>query len=103
VVNIFDYILTVFTSLNCLILYESSYEDRVPLLLDDPHLPTFRSSTLRKLNVRLQSFDDCLYLLDGRFNQLHTLYVDLTHMRPSEEIQNQVSFKRKTLCCQIIK
>jgi len=60
VVNIFDYILTVCTSLIYLTLYESSYRNRVPLSLDDPPLPTFRSSTLTKVNIRLQDFDDCL-------------------------------------------
>jgi hypothetical protein len=35
------------------------------------------SSTLLELHVSLDDFDDCLYLLDGRFNQLHTLHVDV--------------------------
>ncbi|CAF5055349.1 unnamed protein product, partial [Rotaria sp. Silwood1] len=61
----------------------------VPLLFDDAFLPTFRSSTLLKLNIRVQCFDDCLYLLDGRFNQLHTLCVDLVHINEPHEIKNQ--------------
>ncbi|CAF4038362.1 unnamed protein product [Rotaria sordida] len=87
--NIFDYIFTVFTNLIHLIFYESSFKNRVPLFFDEPLLSTFRSSTLLKLNVRLESFNDCLYLLDGRFNQLHTLYVDLTEIEHFNEIQNQ--------------
>ena len=75
----FNYILTVFTSLNSLTLYESSYKNRVPLLLDDPPLPTFFSATLLKLDIRIQSFDDCLYILDGRFEQLHTLNIELAN------------------------
>ncbi|CAF3914734.1 unnamed protein product [Rotaria sp. Silwood1] len=37
----------------------------------------------------VQCFDDCLYLLDGRFNQLHTLCVDLVHINEPHEIKNQ--------------
>ncbi|CAF3169754.1 unnamed protein product [Rotaria sp. Silwood2] len=84
VVNICDYILNVFTNLIYLILYESSYKNRVPLFFDDPPPPTFRSSTLLKLSVRLKCFGDCLYLLDGRFNQLHTLYVVLVNLHRTE-------------------
>ncbi|UJR23220.1 hypothetical protein I4U23_026239 [Adineta vaga] len=86
--NIFHYILVTFTSLNCLILHQSSYAGR--FLLSIENLPsTFRSSTLLKLDIKLQCFDDCLILLDGRFNQLHTLHIDLVHMRWSNVIQNQ--------------
>ncbi len=90
--NTCDYILTVFTSLNYVTFYESSYKNRVPLFFADPPLPSFRSSTLLKLNIRVQTFDDCLYLLDGRFNQLHTLCVDLVHTHHPHEIKNQVCF-----------
>ncbi|CAF3298751.1 unnamed protein product [Rotaria sp. Silwood2] len=62
---------------------------RLRLFFDDPPPPTFRSSTLLKLSVRLQGIDDCLHLLDGRFNQLHTVYVDLLNLHCSHEIQNQ--------------
>ncbi|CAF4842747.1 unnamed protein product, partial [Rotaria sp. Silwood2] len=88
--NIFDYIFIFFTNLIDLTFYESSYKNRLPLYFADPPSHTFRSSTLLKLNVRIQSFDDCLYLLDGRFNQLHTLYVDLTSIHRPNHIQNQV-------------
>ncbi|CAF0986378.1 unnamed protein product [Rotaria sp. Silwood1] len=87
--SIVNYILNVCTNLICLILYESLYKNRVRLLLDDEFLPTFRSSTLLKLNIRVQCFDDCLHLLDGRFNQLHTLCVDLVHIHHPQEIINQ--------------
>ncbi|CAF2739142.1 unnamed protein product [Rotaria sp. Silwood2] len=87
--NICNHILTVFTSLIYLTLYESSYKKRVPLLFDDAFLPTFRSSTLLKLKIRVQCFDDCLYLLDGRFNQLHTLCIDLVHIHQPDQIKNQ--------------
>ncbi|CAF1417505.1 unnamed protein product [Rotaria sordida] len=87
--NIFDYICTVFTNLIHLTFYESSYKNRLSLYFADPPSRTFRSATLLKLNVRIQSFDDYLYHLDGRFNQLHTLYVDLTSIHRPHHIQNQ--------------
>ncbi|CAF3775208.1 unnamed protein product [Rotaria sordida] len=89
VVNICDYILTGFANLLYLKLYESSYKNRLRLLFDDPPPPTFHSSTLQKLNIKIQCFDDCLYFLDGRFNQLNTLFVDLLSIRLPEEIHNQ--------------
>ncbi len=95
--SIGNYILTVFTNLAYLIFYESSYKNRVPLRFDDDaFLPTFRSSTLSRLYIRVRCFDDCLYLLDGRFNQLHTLSVDFVNIRRPQENINQVSFIRKT-------
>ncbi|CAF3035760.1 unnamed protein product [Rotaria sp. Silwood2] len=39
---------------------------------------TVISRNLLELHVCLRSFYDCLYLLDGDFNQLHRLYVDLS-------------------------
>ncbi|CAF3771529.1 unnamed protein product [Rotaria socialis] len=44
---------------------------------------TVASSTLLELHVCLSYFDDCLYLLDGRFNQLHTFCVDLKYILSS--------------------
>ncbi|CAF1230165.1 unnamed protein product, partial [Rotaria sordida] len=40
-------------------------------------LPTVLSSNLLELHVCVLHFSDCLYLLDGRFNQLHTFYVNI--------------------------
>ena len=38
---------------------------------------TCTSSTLTKLNVSVHSFDDCLYLLDGQFECLSTLIIEI--------------------------
>ncbi|CAF3492767.1 unnamed protein product [Rotaria socialis] len=38
----------------------------------------FRSSTLTALKVNVKSFDDCLYLLDGRLNCLSKLSIGIT-------------------------
>ncbi|CAM4754814.1 unnamed protein product [Rotaria magnacalcarata] len=48
--------------------------------------PNVFSCTLSKLNVMIDTYSDCLYLLDGRFNQLHTFYVtirDFSHWVPT--------------------
>jgi hypothetical protein len=95
VANMCDKIFTVFTRLITFGLYESSFRNRVRLNFDDPLLPNFRCSTLLKLFIRMDFFNDCLYLLDGRFNQLHTLHVDLFGIHHSNEIINQVSFSKQ--------
>jgi hypothetical protein len=44
------------------------------------NLPRARctSSTLTRLNISVRSFDTCLYLLDGRFECLSTLVIEIT-------------------------
>ena len=39
----------------------------------DMPFPTVTSSNLLELHILVHDFKDLLYLLDGRFNQLHTL------------------------------
>jgi hypothetical protein len=95
--NICDKIFTVFTRPITLVLHESSYKNRVRLYFDDTFLPNFHSSTLLKLTISVQCFYDCLYLLDGRFNQLHTLCIDSFYIDRTNEIKNEVSFTRKTM------
>ncbi|CAF1458841.1 unnamed protein product [Rotaria sordida] len=46
------------------------------------------SSTLLELHVVVDSYKDCLYLLDGRFNQLHTFYVTICSLFPCLPITN---------------
>ncbi len=43
------------------------------------NLPTTScvSSTLTKLNIMVNAFDDCLYLLDGRLESLSTLVIEI--------------------------
>jgi hypothetical protein len=48
--------------------------------------PIFNSSKLLELHIGLFNFSDCLYLLDGRFNQLRTLYVTTTYIYSSSAI-----------------
>ncbi|CAF3824773.1 unnamed protein product [Rotaria sp. Silwood1] len=53
----------------------SIYDERLSFGL---RASTVISTNLLELHVCLNTFDDCLYLLDGHFNQLHTLYVYLS-------------------------
>ncbi|CAF0795699.1 unnamed protein product [Rotaria sordida] len=41
-------------------------------------------SLFTELHVTLKTFNDCLYLLDGRFNRLHTLHVDVSTIHCSD-------------------
>jgi hypothetical protein len=55
--------------------------------------PTVISSTLLELYVCLTSFQDCLYFLDGRFNQLRTFHVHIDSIHPSRVlIDNKVDY-----------
>ena len=53
----------------------------------DPY-PSINSSILLELHIRLMSFSGCLYILDGRFNKLHTLHVDVRNIFPSNFLNN---------------
>ncbi|CAF4254441.1 unnamed protein product, partial [Rotaria sordida] len=46
--------------------------------------PNVFSSTLLHLHITVDTFDDCLYLLDGRFNQLNTFDVTIYFENVSE-------------------
>ncbi len=52
------------------------------------------SSTLTKLIITVQSFDDCLYFLDGRFEHLSILIISIIKIKDSSSnIDNTVSIK----------
>ncbi len=46
------------------------------------------SSSIVYLRVQLDDLDDCLYLLDGRLNQLHTFIVEVEYMLSLTMIHN---------------
>ncbi|CAF3424543.1 unnamed protein product [Rotaria sp. Silwood1] len=72
---IFNHILTMFTNLQYLNFGRSSiYDDRLFFCM---RRSTVISTNLLELHVSLHIFDDCLYLLDGHFNQLRSFYVDV--------------------------
>ncbi|CAF2989699.1 unnamed protein product, partial [Rotaria sp. Silwood2] len=72
---LFTHILTTFTNLQYLSFGPSSFWYQQ--LSFNISSPTVISSILLKLCVCLDNFIDCLYLLDGRFNQLRTFYVKI--------------------------
>ncbi|CAF3368229.1 unnamed protein product [Rotaria sp. Silwood1] len=76
IVKMCNCIFSIFNKLTHLRFSESSYENYVPLLFDFPSR-RFSSSSLLVLNIKIQHFSQLLYVLDGRFSQLHTLIVDL--------------------------
>ncbi|CAF3828149.1 unnamed protein product [Rotaria sp. Silwood1] len=59
----------------------------------DTQLSRMTSSTVLKLHVCLSDFVDCIYLLDGCFNQLRTLHVNITYIMSSNStINNKVDY-----------
>ncbi|CAF4970892.1 unnamed protein product [Rotaria sp. Silwood1] len=87
--NICNRIFTLFMNLTHLMFYDASCENNVRLLFNIPS-PRFSSSSLLVLNIKVQTFNVCLYLLDGRFEKLRTLYIELANIFPPlGEIENQ--------------
>ncbi|CAF4078228.1 unnamed protein product [Rotaria sordida] len=72
ITTIYTLIFNVFTNLRYLNFCSFSYD----LSFNEKSSSCF-SSTLIELYVNLERFEDCLYLLDGRFNQLRTFYVHI--------------------------
>jgi hypothetical protein len=78
---IFTQIFSIFNNLKYLNFHPSA--TTLCRLSFDTSPPTVSSSTVLELPVTLDIFTDCLYLLDGRFNQLHTLHVNTFFLHPS--------------------
>ena len=90
--NIYAHILTFFKNLQHLSIQGSSIAAYPGLSLCDLPLTTFSSSILTKLCINVSTFDDCLYLLDGRLNQLNTFIVRIYDIdAPSVIIHNEVN------------
>ncbi|CAF3385449.1 unnamed protein product [Rotaria socialis] len=86
-ISVFTRMLNAFSNIRDLKLYSPS-NLCVDRLSFKNHRPTFFSSTLLEFHVHVQSFSDCLYLLDGRFNQLHTLIVTIDWILTSQPMNN---------------
>ncbi|CAF4529882.1 unnamed protein product, partial [Rotaria sp. Silwood2] len=84
-INIFLYtqILTMFKNLQYLNFSPFAYPKNHQLTFNLSS-PNVFSSTLSHLHVSVDTFDDCLYLLDGRFNQLNTFDVTIYFKNVSE-------------------
>ncbi|CAM4987915.1 unnamed protein product [Rotaria socialis] len=82
-------IFNVCTRLTALTLYESSHRSPLRFNFEELSPPNIYSSSLLMLNIRVQCFANCLYLLDGRFSQRHTLYVDMVNAYYPQNYKNQ--------------
>lgn len=90
---VFTQILTIFTNLRYLNFAGSLCA--CERLSFDVTPPTVSSSTLSELHISVQSFNDCLYLLDGHFNQLRSLRVNSSFISSSDlTIHNKVDYSR---------
>lgn len=50
----------------------------------------FCSSTLVKLKISVQCFEEFLYFLDGRFSQLQVVDVNISYLRRPRFVRNEV-------------
>jgi hypothetical protein len=92
--NVYSHILTFFKNLKELSIMGPSAISMYPGL-SLCYLPstTFSSPILTHLYINVKTFDDCLYLLDGRLRKLTTLCVNIYSIDTSSGIvHNMVSF-----------
>lgn len=79
--NLFTNLLTIFPNLQYFN-FDPSSNDHQYISFDNLP-PNFISSTLRQLRVSVPTLNDCLYLLDGRFDQLQSLDLNISWIHPS--------------------
>ena len=90
--NVYAHILTFFKNLKHLSVLETLVSSYRGMSLYDLPSTTFFSSTLTHLCINVNTFDDCLYLLDGRLQQLSTFIVRIYYIDDSSLIvHNTVS------------
>lgn len=81
--KIFVNILIVFKNIRCLKFYPSKSNGCCCISFANQY-PRFSSSTLFELHLTVYSLDDCLLLLDGRFNQLGIFHLSTLYIFPLE-------------------
>ncbi|CAF1318472.1 unnamed protein product [Rotaria sp. Silwood1] len=90
--NIFPFILSLSKQLIDLTFSEMTYTQRLGISTFNLSLTSCISSTLIKLKIDVNTFDDCLYLLDGRLECLSILIVKIREISMSlSKIDNTVS------------
>ena len=82
--DLFVYVFKVFTHIQRLKFFPDPPKLYAHAYFNDR--PSISSSTLVELHINTFFFDHCLYLLDGGFDQLHTLIVNVIHFRSHEDI-----------------
>lgn len=74
---VFGNMLNIFPNLQCLNFNLSSVPRQCFSFEFGMYFPFITSSNLLELSICVEHFNDLLYILDGRFNQLRTLRVDV--------------------------
>ncbi len=89
-INVYAYILIFFEHLKYLSIIESTMNGYPSLSLSDLPSTTFYSSTLTKLSIEVNNFEDCLCLLDGRLKQLNTFIVRINDIDDHSSIMHNL-------------
>ncbi|CAF0814612.1 unnamed protein product [Rotaria sordida] len=84
---IFTSIFEMFTNLDYLNFTANSI-DHQQLSFEISSPPSIVSANVLKLIINVDSFNDCLYVLDGRFENLHTLCIRISRIHSDEIIRN---------------
>ncbi|CAF0910116.1 unnamed protein product [Rotaria sordida] len=84
--NVYIKLLDFFENLNYLSCIGSYVNENPVLSFINLPSTTFVSSNLTKLRVTVDSFGDCLYLLDGRLNQLSTFIVIIVNVKDNSSM-----------------
>jgi hypothetical protein len=82
-INVYMRIFNLFTSITHLDFIIKDDYRYPPLSFYDLPFTACSSSTIVHLSIRLLSLEDCLCLLDGRLNKLHTFIVQIYYISPS--------------------
>ncbi|CAF1013659.1 unnamed protein product [Adineta steineri] len=90
VTRVFIYILNMF-NLHYLNFRTSFVYDEQVSLNDLLHRQQIFSQTLNELHINVETFNDCIYLLDGRLNKLHTLYIHVSNIHSDRLINHKVN------------
>ncbi|CAF1175989.1 unnamed protein product [Adineta steineri] len=86
--NVYGKIFNLFKNLKQFSVDGTGYRSYPFLTLCNLPSTTLFSSTLIYLYINVCSFDDCLYLLDGRLKQLTTLIVHISYMDDISTVRN---------------
>ena len=67
------------------------YDRKTPISISELLSRSCRYSPLTKLKVNVETFDDCLYLLEGHLKYLSTLIIDVKKISSSSSNINRVN------------
>jgi hypothetical protein len=81
---VYTHVSIMFSNLKCLKFhpYSDFYIAYNEQLSFESREATRSSSNLIELHISVEKFTDCLYLLDGHLEQLHTFYVNVHYFTP---------------------